>query len=49
MRTLVSAEAIEQIARLGEISLPDVNGRPIQLGELWADRTAVLVWLRHYR
>jgi len=33
---------------LGELVLPDHDGRPTRLGDLWADRPAVLVWLRHY-
>ncbi len=26
----------------------DLDGNPVKLGTLWADGTAVLVWLRHY-
>ncbi|SEH10477.1 Peroxiredoxin [Thermoleophilum album] len=33
---------------LGELVLPDHEGREVRLGELWAERPAVLVWLRHY-
>lgn len=35
-------------ARLGPIVLPDVDGRPVHLGSLWADAPAVVVFLRHY-
>jgi len=35
-------------SKLAEITLPDVDGKPIQLGSLWADRPAVVVFLRHY-
>jgi hypothetical protein len=35
-------------ARLAPISLPDTDGRPVRLGSLWADASAVLVFLRHY-
>jgi hypothetical protein len=35
-------------AALADITLPDSEGRDIRLGDLWQDRTAVLVWLRHY-
>jgi hypothetical protein len=35
-------------ARLANIVLPDVDGRKIQLGSLWKDRPAVVVFLRHY-
>jgi hypothetical protein len=34
--------------RLAPTSLPDADGRPVQLGSLWADAPAVLVFLRHY-
>ena len=33
---------------LGEIVLPDQEGRDVRLGELWAERPAALIWLRHY-
>ncbi len=35
-------------AKLAGIVLPDSEGREIRLGTLWADRPAVLVFLRHY-
>jgi hypothetical protein len=35
-------------AKLAGIVLPDTDERPIQLGSLWADGPAVLVFLRHY-
>lgn len=38
----------ERADALGAIELPDHDGRPVRLGELWRDRIAVLVWLRHY-
>ena len=34
--------------RLAEIVLPDQDGHDVRLGELWSDRPAALVWLRHY-
>jgi hypothetical protein len=34
--------------RLAGIVLPDFAGNPIRLGTLWADRLAVVVFLRHY-
>jgi hypothetical protein len=34
--------------RLSGITLPDVDGKPVRLGELWADAPAVIVFLRHY-
>ena len=33
---------------LADIVLPDQDGHEIRLGDLWRDRPAVLVWLRHY-
>ena len=33
---------------LTEIVLPDQDGHDVRLGDLWADRPAALVWLRHY-
>ncbi len=35
-------------AKLAGIVLPDTDERPVQLGSLWADGPAVLVFLRHY-
>jgi hypothetical protein len=35
-------------ALLAPIVLPDTDGRPVQLGALWADAPAALVFLRHY-
>jgi hypothetical protein len=35
-------------ARLAAIVLPDVNGQKIQLGSLWKDHPAIVVFLRHY-
>jgi hypothetical protein len=33
---------------LAEIVLPDQDGEPVRLGDLWRDGPVVLVWLRHY-
>jgi hypothetical protein len=35
-------------ARLAPIVLPDTAGTPVVLGSLWAERPAVIVFLRHY-
>ncbi|HKD14483.1 MAG TPA: hypothetical protein VKE71_13055 [Candidatus Angelobacter sp.] len=35
-------------SKLSGITLPDADGKKVQLGSLWADRPAVLVFLRHY-
>jgi hypothetical protein len=34
---------------LAEIHLKEAEGGDVRLGDLWADSTVVLVWLRHYR
>ena len=33
---------------LADMVLPDHEGNDVRLGDLWKDRPAVLVWLRHY-
>ena len=38
----------EQVDALADVVLPDHDGRPVRLGDLWAERPAALVWLRHY-
>ena len=35
-------------AALAGITLPDTEGREVQLGSLWQEGPAVLVFLRHY-
>jgi hypothetical protein len=35
-------------AALAASTLLDLEGRPVRTGELWADRPALAVWLRHY-
>ncbi len=35
-------------SKLAGMTLPDVDGKPVKLGSLWADRPAVVVFLRHY-
>lgn len=34
--------------RLAPIVLPDTEGAQVRLGDLWAERPAVIVFLRHY-
>jgi hypothetical protein len=36
------------IQRLAAIPEQDVEGQPVTLGSLWRDRTAVLVFVRHF-
>jgi hypothetical protein len=38
----------EQADALAGVVLPDQDGRDVRLGDLWAERPVVLVWLRHY-
>jgi hypothetical protein len=33
---------------LADITVRDKDGAEVRLGDLWRDRPAVLVWLRHY-
>ncbi len=35
-------------AALADLVLRDHEDGEVRLGDLWADSTAVLVWLRHY-
>lgn len=35
-------------SRLASISLPDYDGKIVELGSLWVTRPAVIVFLRHY-
>jgi hypothetical protein len=34
---------------LAELHLKEVDGDDVRLGDIWANQTTVLVWLRHYR
>lgn len=36
------------VARLAETSLIDPDGEPHRLGDLWQERPAVLLFLRHF-
>ena len=36
------------MTELGDITLPDQDGELVRLRDLWAERPAALVWLRHY-
>ena len=35
-------------AALAPITLPDADGKPVVLGSLWAEKPAVIVFLRHW-
>ena len=34
---------------LADLRLKEAEGDDVRLGDVWADQTTVLVWLRHYR
>jgi hypothetical protein len=38
----------EDSSGLADLVVTDLDGHDVRLGSLWADRPAVLVWLRHY-
>lgn len=35
-------------AAIADIVLPDADGNDVRVGDLWSERPAVLVWLRHF-
>jgi hypothetical protein len=39
---------VADLAAIEDITLLDSYGQERRLGEFWADRPAVVVWLRHY-
>ena len=43
-----STRRLRRADDLAGIVLPDLEGREVQLGDLWRDGPAVLVSLRHY-
>jgi len=38
----------ERADALADVVLPDQDDREVRLGDLWAERPAAMVWLRHY-
>jgi hypothetical protein len=40
--------APEGTSDLAELTVRDSDGAEVRLGDLWRERPAVLVWLRHY-
>ena len=42
------ASAPERADALADVVLENSSGSEVRLGDLWADRPAVLVFLRHY-
>jgi hypothetical protein len=41
-------EAPARADDLGELTLVDLEGNDVRLGDVWRERPAVLIWLRHY-
>jgi hypothetical protein len=41
-------EAPDTAGELADVVLQDSSGEDVQLGSLWEDRPAVVVFLRHY-
>jgi hypothetical protein len=35
-------------SELADLTVQDVDGNDVRLGDLWREQPAVLVWLRHY-
>ena len=35
-------------AVIQDLKLPDSRDQEVRLGDLWRDRPAAIVWLRHY-
>ena len=33
---------------LADVEVKDTDGKPVRLGSLWADRPAVVIWVRHF-
>ena len=33
---------------LADVEVKDVEGTPVRVGSLWADRPAVVIWVRHF-
>ncbi len=41
-------DIMDVVDRLRDASILDLDGNEVRLGELWAERTVVLVFVRHY-
>jgi prostamide/prostaglandin F2alpha synthase len=41
-------KAPDDASGLAALVVKDLEGADVQLGTLWEDKPAVLVWLRHY-
>jgi hypothetical protein len=36
------------LPQLADLELPDATGQPRRLGDFWAERPVILVFLRHF-
>jgi len=36
------------LAKLGAVVLPEAEGKPVRIGDLWAHHTLIIVHLRHF-
>ena len=47
-RTPQKAEPPKRADAIADVVLTDTDGNDVRVGDLWAERPAVLVFLRHY-
>ena len=38
----------DELTRIEDIVLRDTDDNEIRIGDLWRDKTVIIVWLRHY-
>jgi len=41
-------EGVKVDPALADVEVKDTEGNPVRLGSLWADRPAVVIWVRHF-
>ncbi|MGH2747610.1 MAG: hypothetical protein ACRDKB_06770 [Actinomycetota bacterium] len=39
---------MDSLDGVADLVLPTADGERIRFGDLWSDRAAAIVWLRHY-
>jgi hypothetical protein len=44
----LESETVANLRSIEGLGLPDSFGDEVRLGDLWAERPAIVVWLRHY-
>ena len=47
-RTRQDTHPPQDASALADVVLTDAGGDAVRMGDLWANRPVVLVWLRHY-